>query len=439
MAGPASAIAVRAGAAGAVVAIGYTLLTGAEVPTIRSCVASLCVLVALALGREALTLRLVAAGAVVVLLLYPESLSGPSFQLSFAAVASIIAWNDHPGIRALVAAREEPRLKHLLRSTGSLLMTGLVVEAALLPISLFHFQKAGVYGAVANIVAIPLTTFVVMPLEAAALLLDTIGAGQPFWWATRLALDALLWIARTTAAIPGSVAPLPAMPAGAYAAMVAGGLWIALWRTRWRRLGVVPLLTGALWAFLTPAPDLLVTGDGRHVAIRTQAGDVALLRDRTGDYTADMMAQSGGTAGLPVLWSDQRDARCSRDLCMATRIIGARRWTILATRSPYLVPIDDFIRACARADIVISDRWLSRRCRPRWLRLDRSTLTQTGGVAITFHPAAPWSAASATVRTVRTPGDRHPWITIPADRVPIRHGRRRATDRPAGTQDPARD
>jgi competence protein ComEC len=409
-----------AGAAGALVAIAYTMLTGAEVPTIRSCVAALCVLIALALGREALTLRLVAAGALVVLLLYPESLAGPSFQLSFAAVVAIIAWNDHPGIRALVAAREEPRLNRVARSIGALLLTGLVVEAALLPISLYHFQKAGIYGAVANICAIPLTTFVIMPLEAAALLFDTIGLGAPLWWATRMSLELLLWIARTTAAIPGSVAPLPAMPGGAFAAMAIGGIWIALWRTRWRRLGIVPFVIGAAWAIATPAPDLLVTGDGRHVAIRTRAGDVALLRDRTGDYTGDMLAQGGGVAGLPVLWSDQRDARCSRDLCMAVRTVGARRWTVLATRSAYAVPIEDLVRACAAADIVISDRWLPRRCRPRWLRLDRTLLARTGGVAITFPRQAlaltAFASRRPTIRTVRHPGDAHPWIMPPDPR-----------------------
>ncbi|WP_010164004.1 ComEC/Rec2 family competence protein [Sphingomonas sp. PAMC 26617] len=402
-----------AGAAGALVAIGYTLLTGAEVPTIRSCVAALCVLIALALGREALTLRLVAAGAIVVLLLYPESLVGPSFQLSFAAVASIIALNEHPRIRAQFAAREEPRLRSVARSLASLLLTGIMVEAALLPISLYHFQKAGIYGAVANICAIPLTTFVIMPLEAAALLFDLIGAGAPLWWATRLALDVLLWIARTTAAIPGSVAPLPAMPDGAFGLMVAGGLWIALWRTRWRRLGVGPLAIGAVWALSTPAPDLLVTGDGRHVAIRTKDGAVALLRDRTGDYTADMMAQGGGTTGLPVLWSDQRSARCSRDLCMATSLVGDRRWQVLATRSAYAIPVQTLVEVCARADIVISERRLPKRCHPRWLRLDRTMLAQTGGVAITFYPSVLSLPATASIRTVRRARDEHPWITVP--------------------------
>ncbi|WP_404370613.1 ComEC/Rec2 family competence protein [Sphingomonas sp. MMS24-J45] len=403
-----------AAGAGALAAIGYTWLTGSEVPTIRSCVAALFVLIALVLGREALTLRLVAAGAVIVLLLYPEALAGPSFQLSSAAVASIIAVNEHPAVRLWFGPREQSRAAAIGRGIAGLLATGIVVELALIPISLFHFHKAGVYGAVANIVAIPLTTFVTMPLEALALLFDTVGAGAPFWWLTARSLDLLLWIARTTAAIPGAVAPLPAMPGGAYALMVLGGLWIALWRTRWRRLGLVPLAVGAVWALATPAPDLLVTGDGRHLAIRTDGGDIALLRDRTGDYTADMLSENGGIDGLPMLLSDHPDARCSRDLCLMTRSTGGRTWRVLATRSAYLVPAADLIAACRVADVVVSERRLPRGCSPRWLRLDRTVLARSGGVAISF--------ASGSMRTVRHSGDAHPWI--PAAPPPERFGRR---------------
>jgi hypothetical protein len=82
------------------------------------------------------------------------------------------------------------------------------------PIALFHFHRSGLYGAVANIVAIPLTTFVIMPLEGMALAFDELGLGAPFWWLTGLALRFLLWIAHAVADAPGSVASLPSMPAG---------------------------------------------------------------------------------------------------------------------------------------------------------------------------------------------------------------------------------
>lgn len=390
-----------AAGAGALAAVGYTLLTGAEVPTIRSCVAALLVLLALSLGREAITLRLVAAGAFIVLLLWPEALAGPSFQLSFAAVTAIVALHESPRVRGWFKRREEGRGRRLLRGLGSLLLTGIAVELALMPIGLFHFHKAGVYGALANIIAIPLTTFVIMPLEALALALDMMGFGAPVWWLTARALDFLLWLAHVTASAPGAVAALPAMPGGAYALIVIGGLWVALWRTRLRWAGMAPFAVGLGWALLTPAPDLLVTGDGRHLAIRMSSGEMALLRDRAGDYTRSMLGENSGAEDELALLSEAADARCSPDLCLIEVRSGTRRWRVLATRSGYLVPWRDMMTLCGAVDVVVSDRRLPPGCTPRWLRLDRDTLEKTGGIAITF--------ADAAVRTVRRGGS-HPWL-----------------------------
>jgi competence protein ComEC len=390
-----------AAGAGALAAIGYTWLTGAEVPTIRSCVAALLVLLALSLGREAITLRLVATGAVIVLLLWPEALAGASFQLSFAAVTAIVALHESPRMERWFGKREEGRWAKLGRELGSLLLTGVAVELALMPIGMFHFHQAGLYGALANIVAIPLTTFVIMPLEALALLLDTIGLGAPAWWLTDQALELLLWIARITAAAPGAVAALPTMPAGAFALMMAGGLWLALWRTGIRFAGALPLVIGLAWMLATPAPDLIVTGDGRHLAIRMPDGSMALLRDRAGDYTRDMLAETGGSDVEPVALSDQPGARCSADVCMIEHRAGNRVWRVAATRSGYTLPWAEFVALCRSVDVMISDRRLSAGCTPRWLKLDRPALAKTGGVAISFR--------NARVTMVRGNG-KHPWL-----------------------------
>jgi competence protein ComEC len=418
---PALAIRFRlvlvAAGAGALAGIAYTLLTGAEVPTIRSCIAALLVLAGIALGREALTLRLVAVGALVVLLLWPESLPGASFQMSFAAITAIVALHEHKRLRALLARREELWWMKLGRFLLGLVLTGLAVELALIPIALWHFHQAGLYGALANIVAIPLTTFVVMPLEALALLFDLAGLGEPFWWAAGAALDLLLGLAHRVAAAPGAVARLPTLPETAFAPMVAGGLWLALWRTRWRRWGFVPIAAGALSALLTPAPDLLVTGDGRHLAIRTPSGELALLRGRAGDYVRDLLSESAGLDSEPGALDGLPTAACSADFCAAD--VRGRR--LLASRSDRAVPIDALERACAEADIVVSERRLPPACRPRWLKADRALLEQTGGLAIALG-SAPF------VSTVSN-GDRHPWILKPLSRLRERRGPSRSDGR----------
>ena len=373
---------VIAAACAALAALAYTLLTGAEVPTIRACVAALLVLVALMMGRSAITLRMVAAGALFVLVFWPESLVGPSFQLSFAAVTAIIALHDHPRVKAMFMLRAESWLRKAGRFILSLFLTGLVVEVALMPIALYHFHKAGLYGALANIVAIPLTTFLIMPLEALALALDSIGLGAPVWWLCGKALAGLIGLAHFVASRPGAVTMLPTMPVIAFACVLLGGLWICLWKESWRFLGLIPALTGVLIIAVTRAPDLYITGDGRHVGIRNDQGELAMLRSRSGDFIRDMIRENAGVEEESQALEDWPNADCNPDSCLATIHKDGRDWQILATRSSHYVPVLALAAACRRADIVVSERWLPQACQPRWLKIDRNLLQQVGGMTI---------------------------------------------------------
>lgn len=391
-----------AAAAGALAGGGYTWLAGAEVPTLRSFIAALLVLMAFLMGREALTLRLVAAGALIVLIWRPESLAGPSFQLSFAAVTAIIALHESRPMRSFLAQREEPRVFRLGRSVTGLLITGLVVEVALAPIALFHFHKAGLYGALANVVAIPLTTFVIMPAEALALLLDSVGLGAPFWWVAEQALLALIGLAHSVADAPGAVAMMPTFPRWGFALAIAGGLWLLLWKTGWRRAGAVPLAIGMAALVLQPRPDLLVTGDGRHIAAALPDGGYALLRDRAGDYIRDTMGEAAGIDTPLAALAELDHVECNRDFCRWSQGEGASRRIILASRGRDRIEGADMAAACAAADVVISDRWLPHECLGRWMTIDRDSLDASGGLALYFGETP---EAVATLRA----GDGHPW------------------------------
>ncbi len=391
----------------ALTGVAYTLLTGSEVPTIRSCIAAILVLIGMVLGREAMTLRLVATGALVVLLLWPESLVGASFQLSFAAITAIVALHESRWVRQFLARREEGWGRRFARGLVGLLLTGLVVEIALVPIALFHFHKSGLYGAMANLVAIPLTTFVIMPAEALALLADAIGAGAPFWWVVDKAIAALLWLAHLVAAQPGSVAMLPSVPVAAYGLMITGGLWVMLWRTRPRLLGLIPLTAGAVMALTAPTPDLIITDDGCHLAVRDDAGRLAILRPKSGDFVRQILAERSAYAGELDDLDVARHADCSADACVIPLQRGVRTWTVLATRSRHMIDWRDLMALCRKADIIVSERLLPRACISRWLTIDPRMLRKTGGLAIALNPPK--------IETVRSAADDHPWMAVRAD------------------------
>ncbi|MDE2562484.1 MAG: ComEC/Rec2 family competence protein [Sphingomonadales bacterium] len=402
-----------AAAGGAALAgIFYTLLTGAEVPTVRSCIGAVLVLGALAMGRDPLSMRLVAAAAVFVMLFWPEAVAGPSFQLSFAAVIAIVALHSSAPVKAFLARRDERWLRRVARETAMLLLTGVVIELSLMPIGLFHFHRAGFYGALANVVAIPLTTFVSMPLIALALFLDLAHAGAPAWWLTGKSLDLLLGIAHLVARQPGAVSLLPTMGRGAFLLFAAGGLWLGLWSGRVRMLGLVPVAIGAATLALTAPPDLLVTGDGRNVAIPAAGDTLLVLREGRSDYTRDNLREMAGVEGELVSLERWPGARCSPDFCSLALRRGGRTWRLLMTRGQDRVDTLELAAACERADIVVADRWLPQACRPRWIKADRDMLARTGGLAINLAPPKVTSVAERQGRhgweRLGKPPPRHP-------------------------------
>ena len=377
---------LAAAATGALAGVAYTLLTGAEVPTIRSCIGAVLVLIALALGRDPLSMRMIAVAAFVVMLFWPEAVVGPGFQMSFASVIAIVALHSAAPMRAFLTPREEAWPVRLARLLAMLLVTGVVIELALMPIGLFHFHRAGVYGALANVVAIPLTTFVSMPLIALALVLDAVipgaGLGAPAWWATGKSLELLLALAHWTAGQPGSVALLPGMGRGAFALFVAGGLWLALWSGRVRLWGLVPVVVGCILLTRLHSPDVLVSGDGRHVGIVGEGGELLVLRESKSEYASDNLRELAGLASTPVPLDGWPGAQCNRDFCVMTLDRYGRRTVLLLGRGRDRIDERALAAACERADVVISERWLPRSCRPRLLKADRNLLTKSGGLAL---------------------------------------------------------
>jgi competence protein ComEC len=371
----------------------------------------LLILVALAIGREALSLRLLAAAAAFVLLFWPEALAGPSFQLSFAAVGTIIILHSSAPMQRLMARRDEASIIKIGRGLVALLLTGLAIELVLAPIALFHFHKSGLYGALANIAAIPLTTFVIMPTQLLGLLGDAVagGAGRPFWYIASKGVDSILWLAHSISASPGAVAMLPEMPVWAFGTAIFSLLALTIFRSIWRWLAIVPLLLAVAAMLKAPRPDMLVTGDGMHFALMLDDGRLALLRSRAGDYARSILGEAAAIKETAIAIDDMPGANCNRDGCSFIIRRGGRNWNVLALRSNYLIPAMELSSACRRADIVISSRRLPRGCKPAWIKADRVLLERNGGLAF-YLP-------NARVATVAAENAHHPWSAYSPDRI----------------------
>lgn len=397
-------IPVRAIAASfaAVAAIAYTLLAGSDIPTVRACLATIIVLLGVIVGREALTLRMVAAAAFVILLFRPEALLSPSFQLSFAAVTGLVAlYQSRFGAWLNTRQPYDGWFVRLARTALALVVTGLVAEAMLSATALYHFNRTGIYGVIANLVAIPLTSFVIMPLQVLALALDAVGLGAPVYWLLGQAYGWLIAWALEVAAWPGGVLRMPSMSVTAYMLLVGGGLWLCLWQGRVRLWAAVPVALGVMLAVIAQPPDLLVSADGRQVGIRINGNGLARVRSREASYAATNW-QTASAADTSIKLSNYRDARCSRFGCIVRVGAGTRAALVLVTTGDELPPGYELGTACNNVDIVISDLTLPSWCQPRRMRIDRATLAQTQAMAI-------WLSAARTATVAAQIGD-HPWL-----------------------------
>ncbi|MGL6043726.1 MAG: ComEC/Rec2 family competence protein, partial [Sandaracinobacteroides sp.] len=359
--------AIGAGLAGT----GYAVLSGGDLPAIRAAIAAWVVLLALVLGRDPLSPRLIAFAAFLILLVRPEALVNPSFQLSFAAVTALVALARSGLGQWLAPKAAEGLLPAFARFAAALVVTGLVAELVLTPIVLMHFGRAGTYGLIANVAAVPLTGFVVMPLLGAWLLLSVIGAGGLVAWALRPALEALGAIGTIVAGWPGSSFALSAMPMSAMLLFVAGGLLLALLAGRLRWAGVPLIAAAAVLALLAPRPDLFIGADGRQVGVIAN-GTLHTLRGHRQGFVVHNWSERAAAAPTARI-ADLPGASCTPQGC-TVRLSGGHSLLALSDEPG---PID-----CGSADIVTAPRVLPRACTPRWLKLDLAALRLSGAVSI---------------------------------------------------------
>ena len=172
-----------------------------------------------------------------------------------------------------------------------------------------------------------------------------------------------------------------------------------------RLLGLVPVAIGAS-ARPRPAPDLLITGDGRHLAVVGPDGTPQILRDRAGDYVRSLLAEASGSTATRTCWRSAVQRLLAATRASRSSAQGRPNWRLLATRSAYRIDWASDHRACADADIVVSDRRLPRGCKPRWLKLDPEALARTGGLAIYLgsHPRVDSVAERVGAHPGRRPG-----------------------------------
>ncbi|WP_426035795.1 ComEC/Rec2 family competence protein [Brevundimonas sp. DC300-4] len=391
-----------AAVAGLVAVWSYLVLSGAPPPAQRAAITASVAFAAILLDRPAITMHALALAAMVVLILQPEAIVTPGFQMSFAATAALVALSEGwpPRTRELsvpwpIAAFQSARHWLLIAVTASL-----VAGAATGPFAVQHFNRAAMYGLLANLTTSPIADFVMMPALALGALLEPIGLGGPFLWVAGKGVDLMLAIGHWTAGLPGAVKTIASAPDHVLPISFLGVLFLCLWQGRLRWLGLPFACAVLLWP-RAPTPTLWI-GDGGTNAAFSEAGKAVVVRPGVRQFAADLWSRRRGLTLEPRPEDGWVCARSSCAPAKTDRAPIALWWGKAAPDAGQLAAL------CASAPLV-SVRAVVQDLPPSCdgkLVLDGLDYAQGGSVEL-WRTAQGWRAVWAT--DVR--GDR-PWSRI---------------------------
>jgi competence protein ComEC len=437
-------------------AIAYDIATGSRVGTERALFMTLIMLGAVLFDRQAFSMRNLALAALAVIVFEPEAILGASFQLSFAAVAGLIAaWEVKLEARSALSNREEFPLREakvdrgdwLLRmidktrhGPASTLFATLCATAATASFMAYNFHELSPYVLVGNPLTLAIIELFAVPGALIGAVLYPLGLDALVWQWLGLGINFVLWAASWIAAMPAATVHLHEFASYAVIFLSLAVLSAVLWRTPVMRATAAPLFAvGLVGAATGPIYDVIVSPSGDVVAARLDDGKLAVMgrkpslflveqwlrADADGRPPKDAVAAISGTAraaeaGRVVpLDAAQSRPRCDEQGCVATLNDGRAVSIVLSASA--------FAEDCARADVIVAPMGAPTGCAAERV-IDRPSLDRRGAVALRFN------LDEVRERTARGADEDRPWSPAPRI-IPTRSSRVEGEDFPDESPD----
>lgn len=294
---------------------GYLLLSGAPPPAERAAITASVAFAAILVDRQAISLHALALAAMGVLLLQPEAVTEPGFQMSFAATAALVALAEiwpRP-VKEIDVPWPIRLVQGAVTWTAASIAVSFVAGLATGPFAIQYFNRVSTWGLFANLAVAPISSFLMMPGLALGAALTPFGLGQAPLEVAGWSIGLMNQVAAWVASAPASQIVVASAPDWVLPVSFLGLLFVCLWRGPLRWAGL-PLALAILWAPRPAAPDVWISADGAAVGVR-DSHEVVLLRPDVKLFGAELWSRRRGLT--PLISEAERDARfaCDRWSC----------------------------------------------------------------------------------------------------------------------------
>jgi len=255
----------------------YLQISGESIPAVRSFIMYGLVALAILFDRSAFSMRSVAFAALAILTFRPESILFPSFQMSFSAVIALVSFYDK---------RRKETSK--FATIYSLLLSSLIATLATSIFSINTFNRFSCIGLLANLLAIPMMSFVIMPLCVASLASMAINLDSIFLPILGQSVQILTDFAKYMASLPFASISLPSPNTSTFILIISGGIILTLLSNKIRLIGILPLTIGLCLYVKQDRPIIYISKDNKVVGFRQENhmcfNNLSKLRRLTSDF-----------------------------------------------------------------------------------------------------------------------------------------------------------
>lgn len=384
----------------------YMLLAGSQAATQRSYIMLAVVFLAIIVDRPAISLRNLALAALLILVLQPESAIQASFQMSFMAVMGLAAffeyWNRPV---AETEYRVESRLMFHGRRAFKLIiasvLTTLVAGAFSSIPAAYHFGRLAPYGVIANGLAIPVMSLVVMPFALLSVVLMPFGLEALPLAALGKGLELVLAISNFVATMPGAQQIIPQLPILSAIAFAVGATFICLLKGKSKIVGAMLLAGGLVFAQFRYQPNILVERTAANIAFRNDNGNLIFANTHKGKFAGEKWLQVNGEETSFKEAAARTGWTCGNRSCVTS---------VSGKSLAYFMEGDTAQPSCTGLDIIVANYPLRGACKTVPTRIDRFDVWRNGAHSISVTGN---EVIVATARNLQ--GDR-PWVVVPEPR-----------------------
>ncbi|WP_353271948.1 ComEC/Rec2 family competence protein [Wolbachia endosymbiont (group A) of Nomada goodeniana] len=316
----------------------YLLITGMQISAQRAYIMVILVLVAIMIERKYRGLIAIAFAAAVILIIEPEVILKPGFQMSFSAVLALVASYQ-------INANKLFKIK-IMKYFVSIMISSVIASLATVPYTIYNFNYFSISGIITNLVAIPIVTLIIIPLGIIYVLLIPLGIEWIIAPFIERPIDSILYITNAIASLQYLVIPIRTFPASSIIIITLGLLWLCLWERNWRFFGIFFIVLGICFSATYKTPNILVSSN--NIAVKESDNLLYSLTRKNRNFVVKTWAKQNGQNQIlnhTKYSNPDKRLKCNDYGCIYNK--GNNKSVLLAYKK------EDISENCDKVDLII--------------------------------------------------------------------------------------